>query len=164
MQTICDTLLYQARTDAASPATGTTDALAALHRLTQLSNPPDRLTVSGEADGTAARIGVPEALLKRIVSPLLANALRYARTRVVMCTVRESDHIRIDVPDALACLSASAASCSSPPAAPTRTTATPERASACHSRGAWPAPPGGEVTHDADYTPGARFVISLPPG
>ncbi|MFD5753972.1 sensor histidine kinase, partial [Streptomyces sp. NPDC127044] len=82
MRTICDTLLDEAR-DSAATAPGTADVLPVLHRLVDRLG-PTKVGVEVVVTACDARLsaGVPDALLERIVSPLLDNALRHARTRV----------------------------------------------------------------------------------
>ncbi|MEU6994944.1 HAMP domain-containing sensor histidine kinase [Streptomyces sp. NPDC046465] len=165
MHTICDTLLDEARGNAASPTTGMSDTLAALRRLTHHTCTPDHLTISVVGEGPHQRVGVTPALLERVVSPLLANALRYARAHVVVRTAREPGHVRIEVTD-------------DGPGVPAQFTGqlfTPGRRAdpADGHGGAGLGLPlarrlarsaGGEVTYDAGYAPGARFVVTLPPG
>ncbi|MFJ8825470.1 sensor histidine kinase [Streptomyces sp. NPDC102467] len=165
MRTMCDTLLDTARDDAATPHTGLSDARTTLLRLTQRTHVPQHLTVSVETDEPAVPVGVPAALLERIVSPLLANALRYARTRVVVRVGREPDRIRIDITD-------------DGPGVPHQFTGElfqPGRRAdpADGHDGAGLGLPlarrlarsaGGGVSYDADHVPGAGFVINLPPG
>ncbi|MFG2652043.1 sensor histidine kinase [Streptomyces sp. NPDC048436] len=165
MHTICDTLLDEARDEAASPATGMSDALDTLRRLAQLTYPPGPVTVSVEGVGSAQQVGVAPALLERVVSPLLANAVRYARTHVVVRTGREPGHVRIDVTD-------------DGPGVPTQFTGqlfTPGRRADPddgHGGAGLGLPlarrlarsAGGDVSYDAGYAAGARFVVTLPPG
>lgn len=54
--------------------------------------------ISRSAGGTA---GVRPALLQRIVSPLLTNAVLYVRTRVGVVTCRAGAHVRIEVNDGM---------------------------------------------------------------
>lgn len=96
MRTICDTLLDDVR-DGATATPGTADPLIALRRLAETSYPPAHLTIAVE--GSCPTVGVSPALLERIVSPLLANACRYARTRVTVDLHEASDGVRIDVTD-----------------------------------------------------------------
>ncbi|MFZ3555892.1 sensor histidine kinase [Streptomyces sp. BH055] len=165
MGTICDTLLDEARDDARSPATGTSDALATLKGLAQHLDTPGRVTVSVEADGPEPQAGISPALLERIVSPLLTNAVRYARTRVVVRTCREPDRIRIDVTD-------------DGPGVPRQFTGElfqpGHRADPMDGHGGaglglplarrLARSADGDVSYDAEYAPGARFVVRLPAG
>ncbi|WP_172381096.1 HAMP domain-containing sensor histidine kinase [Streptomyces sp. MNP-20] len=164
MTAICDTLLGDARADA-STAPGTADTLTTLHRLTQQLTIPRHLTVTATGDTACPvpRAGVPDALLERIVSPLLANALRYAATAVTLHAARDGATVRIEVTD-------------DGPGVP------PEFLGHLFAPGRRAAPDdghdgaglglplarrlarsaGGEVRHDRPHHPGARFVISLP--
>ncbi|MFJ9173963.1 sensor histidine kinase [Streptomyces sp. NPDC102360] len=165
MRTICDTLLDAARDAAATPPTGTCDAPTVLRRLAQHADTLGQVTVTLETAGPAPRAGVPEALLERIASPLLTNAVRYARTGIVVHIRREQGHIRLTLTD------------DGPgvPASFTGQLFQPGRRADPHDGhgGAGLGLPlarrlarsaGGDVTHDADYASGARFVITLPPG
>ncbi|MFD6932111.1 sensor histidine kinase [Streptomyces sp. NPDC059945] len=96
MRTICDTLLDDAR-EGTTATPGTAEPLTILRRLAQLSDPPAHLAIT--VDGSGPTIGVSPALLERIVSPLLANACRYARNRVTIHVQEASDGVRIDVAD-----------------------------------------------------------------
>ncbi|MGW3287068.1 ATP-binding protein [Streptomyces sp. NPDC001002] len=160
MRTICETLLDDARGGTLS-APGTSEVLPTLQRLTEVLDAPGHLTVT--ADGPRLEAGVPSALLERIVSPLLTNASRYARSRVAVRAYRTPGGVRIDVVD-------------DGPGVP------PPFAGRLFEPGQRAAPAnghlgaglglalarrlarsvGGDVTYDPVHTPGARFVISLP--
>ncbi|MFJ9588817.1 sensor histidine kinase [Streptomyces acidicola] len=188
MRTICDTLLNDARDNALNRETvpGTTDVLPVLDRLLQhLDTPVQVKTVveAGEAveaveaegaDGaveavkTAAPVleaGVAPALLERILSPLLANAVRYARSRVTVSARRMPGAVRIDIVD-------------DGPGVPDAFVGElfqPGRRadSGDGHDGAGLGLPlarrlartvGGEVSYDPGHSPGARFTVSLPAG
>ncbi|MFC6986784.1 sensor histidine kinase [Streptomyces cirratus] len=99
MQTICDTLLAEAREDARR-APGTAAVFPVLRTLAARTDPalvPVRVLAVGEEGDLVA--GVPAAVLERIVSPLLDNALRYAATAVHIRASGEPGHVRIEVGD-----------------------------------------------------------------
>ncbi|MFG3114216.1 sensor histidine kinase [Streptomyces sp. NPDC048197] len=120
------------------------------------------ITLDGPNTVTA---GVPAALLERIVAPLIDNALRYARSRVALQVAPGPDGIHVAVVD-------------DGPGVPATFTAQlfqPGRRAepADGHTGAGLGLPlarrlarsaGGEVTHDAGHTAGARFVVHLPAG
>jgi signal transduction histidine kinase len=167
MRTICDTVLDEARRDAAHPAAapGTTDVVPVLDRLLRDLDTPEGVTTALETPGPAPAAGVAPAVLERILSPLLANAARYARTRVTVCAARSPAGVRIEVRD-------------DGPGVPGDFTAElfqPGRRADPGdghdgaglglplarrlARGA-----GGEVVHDPGHAPGAGFTVSLPTG
>ncbi|WP_328435406.1 sensor histidine kinase [Streptomyces sp. NBC_00425] len=162
MRTICDTLLDDAR-GATLTAPGTTEVMPTLSHLAELIDVPGHLTLT--TDGPHLQAGVPPALLERIVSPLLANACRYAHSRVTVRTYRTPDGVRIDVTD-------------DGPGVPrpftSRLFEPGQRADPGDGHhGAGLGLPlarrlarsaGGEVTYDHGHTPGTRFVVSLPAG
>ncbi|MEU6223769.1 HAMP domain-containing sensor histidine kinase [Streptomyces sp. NPDC047042] len=162
MRTICDTLLDNAR-GATLTTPGTADVLPALRHLTELLDLPGHLTLT--TAGPHLRAGIPPALLERIVSPLLANACRYARSSVTVRAYRTPDGVRIDVTD-------------DGPGVPgpfaSRLFEPGQRADPGdgHSGAGLGLPlarrlarsAGGEVTYDPGHTPGTRFVVSLPAG
>ncbi|MFJ2816285.1 ATP-binding protein [Streptomyces sp. NPDC087294] len=173
MRTICDTLLNDARDDAdtaASPAgtaSGTAEVLPTVRGLIDALDLPGHLTVA--ADGAGPTAGVPPALLARIVSPLLANARRYARSRITVRAYRAPGgapgRVHIDVIDDGPGV---------PPAFRDRLFQPGRRADPGDGHGGaglglplarrLARAAGGEVTFDPGYGPGARFVISLPAG
>ncbi|MGW7169647.1 sensor histidine kinase [Streptomyces sp. NPDC054884] len=162
MRTICDTLLDDARGNTLA-APGTAEVLPTLHHLTEALDVPGHLTLT--AEGPRLEAGVPPALLERIVSPLLANAYRYAHSNVTVRAYRTPDGVRIDVTD-------------DGPGVPPPFTALlfePGRRADPgdgHDGAGLGLPlarrlarsAGGEVTYDPGHTPGARFVVSLPAG
>ncbi|MEU5071898.1 sensor histidine kinase [Streptomyces asoensis] len=162
MRTICDTLLDDARGGALT-APGTAEILPTLRRLTEVLDAPDHLTVA--ADGPPLEAGVPPALLERIVSPLLANACRYARSQVAVRAYRAPDGVRIDVLDDGPGVPRPFAGQLFEPG---------RRADPGDGHGGaglglplarrLARSAGGEVTYDPVHTPGARFVVSLPAG
>ncbi|AEM85798.1 sensor histidine kinase [Streptomyces violaceusniger] len=170
MRTICDTLLDDAR--GGTHTAGTAEVRLVLRRLVEHLDVPDHVTMSLDDHHTRQadpavhlEAGVPPALLERIVSPLLANALRYARSSVVVRTARESGIVRVDITD-------------DGPGVPRpfvdQLFQPGRRADPGDGhRGAGLGLPlarrlarsaGGEVSYDRGHTPGARFMVSLPPG
>ncbi|MFJ6088275.1 sensor histidine kinase [Streptomyces sp. NPDC092369] len=160
MRTICDTLLDDARGGTLS-APGTSKVLPALRRLTQVLDTPDHLTVT--TDGPQLEAGVPPALLERIVSPLLANASRYARSGIAVRAYRARGGVRVDIVDDGPGVPAPFAGQLFEPG---------QRADPGDGHhGAGLGLPlarrlarsaGGDVIYDPAHTPGARFVITLP--
>ncbi|GAA3874519.1 HAMP domain-containing sensor histidine kinase [Streptomyces lacrimifluminis] len=162
MRTICDTLLDDARSGTLTTP-GTTEVLPALHHLTELLDTPGHLTVT--ADGPRLQAGVPSAVLERIVSPLLTNACRYARSSITVRAYRTPDGVRIDVIDDGPGV---------PPPFAARLFEPGQRADPGDGHGGaglglplarrLARSVGGEVAYDPGHTPGARFVVSLPAG
>ncbi|MFE9763783.1 sensor histidine kinase [Streptomyces sp. NPDC005808] len=164
MRTICDTLLDDAR-DSAPTAPGTADVLPVLRRLTDRLGPAHDVTVVATVPDAGLSAGVPDALLERIVSPLLDNALRYAHTRVEIRAGAHTHGIRVEVTDDGPGV---------PPSFATLLFQPGRRADPADGHGgAGLGLPlarrlarscGGEVHHDERHTPGAKFVVSLPAG
>lgn len=162
MRTICDTLLADAREDAPT-APGVAEVLPTLHRLVELLGVPGHLTVA--VDGPPLTAGVPPARLERIVSPLLANACRYARTTVAVRVHRAPDGVRLDVVDDGPGV---------PPGFAAHLFEPGRRADPGDGHGGaglglplarrLARSSGGEVSYDPGPAPGARFVIALPAG
>ncbi len=162
MRTICDTLLDDAR-DGTLTAPGTAEVLPTLRGLAEVPCAQGHLTVTVDGPGLVA--GVPPALLERIVSPVLANACRYARSSVAVRVHRAPDGVRVVVVDDGPGV---------PPAFAGQLFEPGRRADPDDGHaGAGLGLPlarrlarsvGGEVTYDPGHTPGARFVISLPAG
>ncbi|GGJ08476.1 sensor histidine kinase [Streptomyces brasiliensis] len=171
MRTICDTLLddarENARENALNPATApaTTDVVPVLGRLLQHVAPPDRVKATVETNARVLEVGVAPALLERIVSPLLANAVRYAGSSVTVSARRLPSAVRIDVvddgpgvPDAFV----------DELFQPGRRADTGDG----HDGAGLGLPlarrlaraVGGEVSYDPGHAPGARFTVSLPAG
>nr|ADU56295.1 sensor protein [Streptomyces kanamyceticus] len=148
MRTIRDTVLDDARESALDPATvpGATDVGPIIDRLLRNFTPPGRVKLVLLEPPTPALVaGVAPALLERILSPLLANAARYAHSHVtVSVSARQvPGTVRIDVVD-------------DGPGVPETFVGElfqPGRRAV-----------GGEVPHDPGHTPGARFTVSLPGG
>jgi signal transduction histidine kinase len=162
MRTICDTLLDDAR-DGTLTAPGTAEVLPTLRGLAEVPATQGHLTVTVDGPGLVA--GVPPALLERIVSPLLTNACRYARSSVAVRVHRAPDGVRVDVVDDGPGV---------PPAFAGQLFEPGRRADPDDGHaGAGLGLPlarrlarsaGGEVTYDPGHTPGARFVVGLPAG
>ncbi|MGW6008397.1 sensor histidine kinase [Streptomyces sp. NPDC055210] len=162
MRAICDTLLDDARGGTLT-APGTAEVVPALKRLTEGLVAPLHLTVT--ADGPPLVAGIPPALLERIVSPLLTNACRYAKSQVEVRARRTPDGVRVQVTDDGPGI---------PPPFAGRLFEPGRRADladghdgaglglALARRLARSA--GGDVTHDPGHRTGARFDINLPPG
>nr|WP_046734150.1 HAMP domain-containing sensor histidine kinase [Streptomyces humi] len=167
MRAICDTLLDDARQDARGTGAvpGTCQVGPVLRRLVEGLGPRDRVTAVVDVTDPALTAGVTPALLERIAGPLLANALRYAGSRVTVSARRRPDGVRIAVTD------------DGP--------GVPEAFAAELFRPGRRADPGdghdgaglglplarrlaraagGEVTHDPAHTTGARFLADLPAG
>ncbi|MET7568221.1 HAMP domain-containing sensor histidine kinase [Streptomyces sp. NPDC005492] len=162
MRTICDTLLDDAR-DGTLTAPGTAEVLPVLRRLAEVPYGPGHLTIT--VDGPHLVAGVPPALLERIVSPLLTNACRYARSDVGIRAQRAPDGIHVAVVD-------------DGPGVPAeffgRLFEPGRRADPDDGHGGaglglplarrLARSAGGEVVYDPGHSPGARFVVALPAG
>ncbi|MFJ9730436.1 sensor histidine kinase [Streptomyces sp. NPDC101171] len=167
MRTICDTLLDDARENALSPAAapGTTDVVSVLDGLLRRLDAPDRVRTALETRTPVPEAGVAPALLERILSPLLANAARYARSQVTVSAWRVPGAVRIDVVDDGPGV---------PEAFGEELFRPGRRADPGDGHdGAGLGLPlarrlaravGGEVSHDPGHAPGARFTVSLPAG
>ncbi|TXS43251.1 sensor histidine kinase [Streptomyces sp. uw30] len=160
MRSICDVLLDDAR-DGTLADPGTAEVLTTVHSLAETFDAASQLTVV--TDGPRLVAGVPQALLERIVSPLLANACRYARSRVTVRAYSAPDAVLIDVIDDGPGVPA--------PFAPRLFEAGSRADPGDGHGGAGLGLPlarrlarnaGGEVTYDPRHTPGARFTVSLP--
>ncbi|MGA6153781.1 sensor histidine kinase [Stenotrophomonas sp. NPDC087984] len=167
MRTICDTLLRDARENAAdaSTAPGMADVVSVLRHMTQRLAPPARVKAVVAADDTRLEAGVTPAFLERVVSPLLANAVRYARSTVTMTGRRTPGGVAIDITD-------------DGPGVPEAFVGElfqPGRRAdpGDGHHGAGLGLPlarrlarsaGGEVSYDAGHAPGARFTVTLPAG
>ncbi|MGW2230020.1 sensor histidine kinase [Streptomyces formicae] len=167
MRAICDTVLDDARENALDPATapGTTDVVPVIDHLLQSLTPPARVKLALEPSTPALEAGVAPALLERILSPLLANAARYAHSRVTVTARQAPGAVRIDVVD-------------DGPGVPEEFVGElfqpGRRADPGDGHdGAGLGLPlarrlaravGGEVAHDPEHRPGASFTVSLPAG
>ncbi|MGW1159870.1 sensor histidine kinase [Streptomyces sp. NPDC002519] len=164
MRAICDTLLDDARKGAPT-APGTARVLPALRHLAAGLDRPAGVRAEVRAGDERLEAGVQDALLERIVSPLLTNALRYARTHVTVEARHTGDGVRIDVTDDGPGVPESFAARLFQPGQ----RADPDDG---HSGAGLGLPlarrlarsVGGEVHHDPGHGPGARFVVSLPAG
>ncbi|PPS90986.1 sensor histidine kinase [Streptomyces sp. MH60] len=162
MRTICDTLLDDARGGTVT-APGSVEVLSTLRRLTQSLDVPGHLTVT--VDGPPLVAGVPPALLERIVSPLLANACRYAHSTVAVRACSDPAGLGVEVIDNGPGV---------PPSFAGQLFEPGRRAEPCDGHGGaglglplarrLARSAGGEVTYDPGHTPGARFVVGLPAG
>ncbi|WP_405864468.1 ATP-binding protein [Streptomyces sp. NBC_00005] len=162
MRIICDTLLDDARGGALT-APGTTEVLPTLLRVAEVLDVPSHLTLT--TDGPPLVAGVPSALLERIVSPLLLNACRYARSGVTVRAYRAPDGVRIDVVDDGPGV---------PPSFAGQLFEPGQRADPGDGHGGaglglplarrLARAAAGEVEYDPGHKPGAQFVVSLPAG
>nr|WP_241999894.1 HAMP domain-containing sensor histidine kinase [Streptomyces klenkii] len=166
MRTICDTLLDDAR-DSTRTVPGTASVLPVLRNLTAGAPVHGTTTVTAAVTVICPETlttGVPAVLLERIVSPLLDNALRYARSRVLISARQQPDgSVRIKVAD-------------DGPGVPDSFTGglfqPGRRADPGDGHGGaglglplarrLARSADGDVRHDARHTPGAAFVVSLP--
>ncbi|WP_324603820.1 MULTISPECIES: HAMP domain-containing sensor histidine kinase [unclassified Streptomyces] len=163
MHTICDTLLRDAR-EGLPTAPGTALMLPTLRRTVQQLNLPDHVTLTATSQDPHVQAGVGAALLERIVSPLLANSLRHARSQVAMHARHDTDGVHIDVTDDGPGV---------PPAFTGDLFVPGRRAEPTDGHdGAGLGLPlarrlarsvGGDVHYDEQHTPGARFTVRLPP-
>ncbi|MFE6886942.1 ATP-binding protein [Streptomyces sp. NPDC057694] len=163
MRTICDTLLLDAR-DGFPTAPGTAVALPALRHAAAQLDAPGHLTLTVTAQEPGLAVGVSAALLERIVSPLLANSLRYARSRVSVHARPGPDGVCVDVTDD---------GTGVPPPFVGQLFVPGRRADpgGPHGGAGLGLPlarrlarsVGGEVRYDEQHTPGARFTVCLPP-
>ncbi|MEU0945671.1 HAMP domain-containing sensor histidine kinase [Streptomyces canus] len=167
MRTMCDTLLDDARDRAqsASTAPGTTSVVPVLRRLAESLHAPEHVKILVDVEDPGLQAGVAPALLERIVSPLLTNAVRYAHSAVTVSARQLNGSVRIDVTD-------------DGPGVPTAFAddlfQPGRRADPGDGHdGAGLGLPlarrlaravGGEVSHDGGHTCGARFRVDLPVG
>ncbi|WP_437026075.1 sensor histidine kinase [Streptomyces bungoensis] len=118
-----------------------------------------------EAEDPEVEAGVTPAVLERVVSPLLSNALRHARSNVTVRVRRAVGSVRIDmtddglgVPEAFVSALFQPGRCADPGDG--------------HERAGLGLPLArrlarsvrGEVSQDSGHAPGARFTVSLPAG
>jgi signal transduction histidine kinase len=98
MEHIVDTLMSSARAGAGS-LTGRCDAAPVLERLAaRLREARPDLAVRVRA-ASPAPVGVEEALLERLLSPVVENAGRYARSRVELAADRAGGRVCLQVHD-----------------------------------------------------------------
>lgn len=167
MRAICDTLLDEARDSTRSPATapGTAEVGPSLQRLTELRDTARGVEIRIETQDAPLTAGVTANILERIVSPLLANALRHADTTVTVRARPASGAVRIDVEDdGPGVPEAFAADLFQP-----GRRADPDDGHDGAGLGLSLArrlarAAGGDVVHDAGHAPGARFTVTLPAG
>ncbi|MGW7755729.1 sensor histidine kinase [Streptomyces violaceusniger] len=167
MRSICDTLLRDARENAAdaSTASGMADVVSVLRRMAQRLGAPAQVKAVVAADDAGLEAGVTPAFLERVISPLLANAVRYARSTVTVTGRRTPGGVAIDITD-------------DGPGVPEAFVGElfqPGRRAdpGDGHHGAGLGLPlarrlarsaGGEVSCDAGHAPGARFTVTLPAG
>ncbi|MFF0009945.1 sensor histidine kinase [Streptomyces sp. NPDC005374] len=167
MRTICDTLLNDARDRGqnTSTAPGTTAVAPVLHRLAGNLDARERVKIFIDVADPGLHAGVAPALLERIVSPLLTNAVRYALSTVTVSARQLPGSVRIEVTD------------DGPgvPEAFVDDLFQPGRRADTgdgHDGAGLGLPlsrrlaraVGGEVSHDPAHTRGARFRVDLPAG
>jgi two-component system, OmpR family, heavy metal sensor histidine kinase CusS len=167
MRTICDTLLNDAREGArdTTTAVGATAVAPVLRRLVEDLDARTQLKAVVDVPDQQMEAGVTSAHLERIVSPLLANAVRYAVSTVTVSARQLPGGVRIDVTD-------------DGPGVPKEfldDLFQPGRRADFgdgHDGAGLGLPlarrlaraVGGEVSHDPEHTPGARFLVDLPAG
>ncbi|NEB73653.1 HAMP domain-containing histidine kinase [Streptomyces sp. SID14478] len=99
MQAICDALLNDSRAATAHGAEAPGTCLVGIV-LARVADGGGRPGVRTEVEaGSDVRAGVPDAVLERIVSPLQANALRYAASTVTLSARATSEGVTITVDD-----------------------------------------------------------------
>ncbi|MEU3345383.1 HAMP domain-containing sensor histidine kinase [Streptomyces sp. NPDC006700] len=167
MRTICDTLLHEARENAVAPSAvpGTAEVVPVLRCLVQDLGTGPGVRAFVEATDPDLKAGTAPALLERIVSPLLANAARYAHSRVTVSARREQAAVRIDVTDdGPGVPSAFASQLFQPGRRADRADGHDGAGLGLPLARRLARAVGGEVSHDPEHTPGARFTVSLPAG
>ncbi|WP_371773521.1 sensor histidine kinase [Streptomyces sp. NBC_01438] len=162
MRTICDTLLDDARCTATA-LPGTAEILPALLRLVGRSSASEKVEVTALDRGLTA--GAPSALLERTVSPLLDNALRYAHSSVRVVARGQEGSVVIEVTDDGPGV---------PPSFAPDLFRPGRRADPGDGHGGaglglplaqrLARSVDGDVRHDEQHSPGARFVVTLPAG
>ncbi|MFF6993183.1 ATP-binding protein [Streptomyces sp. NPDC010273] len=167
MRTICDTLLNDAResTHNAPTAPGTTAIAPVLQRLVHNDGPRCQVKTVVDMADPKLEAGIAPALLERIVSPLLTNALRYADSMVTISVRPRPGGVRIAVTDDGPGVAKEFIDDLFQPG---------HRADRDDGHdGAGLGLPlarrlaravGGEVSYDPGHTPGARFLVDLPSG
>ncbi|MGW4698865.1 ATP-binding protein, partial [Streptomyces sp. NPDC004285] len=165
MRTICDTLLDDAR-GAADDRRGTADVHRTLTEIVRRLPADGRVEAQVKTSGAEGlTAGVPQALLERAVSPLIDNAVRFARSRVELRASHRDGGIEVEVTD----------DGGGVPAHFTADLFQPGRRAdpgdghtgaglglSLARRLARSA--GGDVQYDPTYGLGARFVVTLPAG
>ncbi|MFE7512631.1 sensor histidine kinase [Streptomyces sp. NPDC057540] len=165
MRTICDTLLDDAR-GAADDRRGTADVHRTLTEIVRRLPADGRVEAQVKTSGAEGpTAGVPQALLERAVSPLIDNAVRFARSRVELRASHRDGGIEVEVTD----------DGGGVPAHFTADLFQPGRRAdpgdghtgaglglSLARRLARSA--GGDVQYDPTYGRGARFVVTLPAG
>ncbi|MEU1513905.1 ATP-binding protein [Streptomyces sp. NPDC005811] len=167
MRAICDTLLDDARDPAHHPATapGTTDAVSVLRRLTEGLDTPHPVTTRLDTAHAELHAAVTGPLLERIVSPLLANAARYADHEVTVRARPAPGVVHVDVEDDGPGVPETFTEQLFQPGRRADATDGHDGAGlglALARRLARAA--GGDIAHDPRHTPGARFTLTLPAG
>ncbi|MFD5401495.1 sensor histidine kinase [Streptomyces griseorubiginosus] len=167
MRAICDTLLDDARDSTQSPgsAPGTAEVGPSLRRLAELQVTARGVEIRVETQDAPLTAGVTANILERIVSPLLANALRHADTTVTVRARQTSGAVGIDVEDDGPGVPKTFAADLFQPGR----RADPDDGHDGAGLGLSLArrlarAAGGDVVHDAGHTPGARFTVTLPTG
>jgi signal transduction histidine kinase len=97
MQQIIETLLTSARAGART-APGRCPAAAVVDALLSVAVPPPGVRTVADID-PALVVGVDAAVLQRLMAPVLENALRYARSSVMVHARRGSDGVVLTVDD-----------------------------------------------------------------
>jgi signal transduction histidine kinase len=167
MRSICDTLLSDARENAQHPpaAPGTASVAPVLRGLVGQLDTPEGVKAGVETTRPEPEAGVPPALLARIVSPLLANAVRYARSTVTVSARALPGAVRIEVTDdGPGVPEAFAGELFQPGRRADRADGHDGAGLGLPLARRLARAVGGEVSYDAAHAPGARFTVTLPPG
>ncbi|MEU5088452.1 HAMP domain-containing sensor histidine kinase [Streptomyces sp. NPDC021356] len=167
MRLICDTLLNEARENGRDPVTaaGATDVVPLVDRLLHHLGTPDDVKTAVETEAPVLEAGVAPALLERILSPLLANAARYARSHVTVSARRAPGAVRIDVvDDGPGVPEAFADELFQPGRRADRADGHDGAGLGLPLARRLARAAGGEVSYDPGHAPGARFTVSLPAG
>ncbi|MFE7211211.1 sensor histidine kinase [Streptomyces sp. NPDC001698] len=167
MRTICDTLLNEARENAVNPSEvpGTVEVVPVLRGLIQQLEMPPGVRATVEAADPDLKAGIAPALLERIVSPLLANAARYAHSGVTVVVRRGPATVRIDVvDDGPGVPAAFAAELFQPGRRADRADGHDGAGLGLPLARRLARAVGGDVSHDPGHAPGARFTVSVPAG
>ncbi|MFI9604538.1 sensor histidine kinase [Streptomyces sp. NPDC052043] len=167
MRTICDTLLSEARENAVNPSAvpGTVDVVPVLRGLIERLGTPPGVRATVEAADPGPTAGIAPALLERIVSPLLANAARYAHSSVTVVVRHPPAAVRIDViDDGPGVPAAFEAELFQPGRRADRDDGHDGAGLGLPLARRLARAVGGEVSHEPDHAPGARFTVSVPAG